>query len=146
MLKKFLLLILMIFVSYCNTGKLIISDEKIEKVSLIQDPAHFNFDSIKVDSFQINHGSIVGNVLTLNVTIIGGCKQHSFKLFSTHAIHYSNPPQADVILMHNANGDSCTSSIVESLMFDLNPLEKNIWLRINQFPMHGDSILFLFYE
>lgn len=130
--KSILIFLAFIYLS-CYSKDLVSSSEEINKVIIIKDPLSFNRDSIEIDDFKINKSSINTNILTLNVSYGGGCKKHSFKLYSTQGIYYSNPPQADVYLSHNANGDLCEAYITKNIKFDLSPMVPEIYLRIHQF-------------
>jgi len=53
--------------------------------------------SFQVDPFQLNSISVDGNVIHVNVTYGGGCKNHYFQLFmSPAAFGESNPAQANL--------------------------------------------------
>ena len=75
--------------------------------------------SLSVDGAQIKSAIISSDVLTIVAQYGGGCKQHEFKLFGSTRFYESNPPQADVILSHQANGDLCKALITDSLRFSL---------------------------
>jgi hypothetical protein len=132
-MKKSICIILAFMHLSCFLIDPLSSGEETDKVINIEDPLSFNRDSIEIDDFKINNISINANQLTLNVSYGGGCKEHSFKLYATHGIYFSDPPQADVYLSHNANGDFCEAYITKNIKFDLSPMFPPIYLRIHPF-------------
>jgi hypothetical protein len=109
------------------------SSKGIDEVIIIEDPLSFNRDSIEIDDFDINEIYINADLLTLNISYSGGCKEHTFQLYATRGIYKSNPPQADVFLSHNANGDFCEAYITENIKFDLSLMSPPVYLRIHPF-------------
>ncbi|MEM1125014.1 MAG: hypothetical protein AAGI71_00060 [Bacteroidota bacterium] len=74
------------------------------------------------DAYWIEEAGIEGDSLRLRVSHSGGCRTHTFALYSTGPVYFSDPPQADVFLAHDADGDLCEALIGEDLAFDLTPL------------------------
>ncbi|NOG47772.1 MAG: hypothetical protein HND50_21215 [Calditrichaeota bacterium] len=79
---------------------------------------------LKGDPVQLNSVSISDDILSLSVSYSGGCEEHEFGLFAGKAFMKSNPVQAQVILAHDGNGDSCEAWITETLNFNLSPIKK----------------------
>jgi hypothetical protein len=75
--------------------------------------------SLATDNAQIRSAVISSDVLTIVAQYGGGCKHHEFKLFGSKRFLESNPPQADVFLSHQANGDACKALITDTLRFSL---------------------------
>ena len=117
----------------CHSMEPFGSSNGIDQVIIIEDPFSFNRDSIEIDDFTINQISINANLLTLNVSYGGGCKEHTFKLFATKGIYESNPPQADVFLSHNGHSDFCEAFITQNIRFNLSPMSPPVYLRIHPF-------------
>jgi hypothetical protein len=72
----------------------------------------------KVDSLFINE-----NILSVLVSYSGGCKDHSFQLFSDGMYAKSIPPQLSLSLKHIANDDQCKKIIKQELKFDVSDLK-----------------------
>ena len=79
---------------------------------------------LSVDNAQIKSAVISSDVLTMVAQYGGGCTRHEFKLFGSKRILESFPPQVDIALSHNANGDACKALITDSLRFSLTPLRE----------------------
>jgi hypothetical protein len=75
--------------------------------------------AVATDNAQIKSTVVASDLLTLVGRYGGGCAQHEFKLFGSKRLLESYPPQADIILSHNANGDACKALITDSLRFSL---------------------------
>lgn len=71
----------------------------------------------------IELAQISEDTLQLTVSYSGGCREHHFKLFGSRSIIKTNPPQAEIYLSHNSNGDMCEAWITENIKFDLSPLK-----------------------
>jgi hypothetical protein len=74
---------------------------------------------LATDNAQIKSAVISSDVLMVIAQYGGGCKQHDFKLFGSNRFLESFPPQADIVLSHNANGDLCKALITDTLRFSL---------------------------
>ncbi|MBK5284589.1 MAG: hypothetical protein JJE25_04245 [Bacteroidia bacterium] len=68
---------------------------------------------------------ILNDILHLSINYSGGCKEHSFQLFSNGMFGKSLPPQVSVHLQHNSNGDNCRELINKELQFNISPLKYN---------------------
>ncbi len=76
------------------------------------------------DDYQLNNVSIEKDTLVLNVSYSGGCKDHTFDLIWKGGNFFeTNPLQADLFLIHNANNDNCEAYITKELKFDLTPIK-----------------------
>ena len=86
------------------------------------------------DSYSIVNAFVDGNVLNLDVTYSGGCKDHAFELIGSNIVAKSLPPQRAVLLVHHGNGDDCRELMGERLKFDIKNLAfegKDVMLKIN---------------
>ena len=80
-------------------------------------------DSLQADAFTLNSANVRADTLTLDVTYAGGCRTHFFTLYMTpDTFQESFPPQADLYLIHNSNGDFCEAAIRMTKKFDLSPI------------------------
>ena len=77
-------------------------------------------DAFAVDSLKIN-----SDTLSLFVNYGGGCKEHSFDLYSSGAMAKSLPPQITMILKHNGHDDKCKMQIIQELKFNIAQLKKS---------------------
>ncbi len=88
------------------------------------------------DPVEITSYTLDGDILTLMVRYHGGCQQHSFDLYAPQVFLESNPPQAMLVLGHDAHGDACKAMIEHEIQFDLAPLRQSnydvIQLRITE--------------
>jgi hypothetical protein len=73
--------------------------------------------------FEITKASIKGDILTLDVSYSGGCKDHSFSLHGTKMYMKSMPPKLGIFLEHEANGDSCRELKTEQLNFNISEIK-----------------------
>lgn len=56
--------------------------------------------------------------LAVEVAYSGGCEEHSFSACWSGAIYKSFPPQADIKIYHNSNGDQCEAWLEEEIYID----------------------------
>lgn len=95
-------------------------------------PNDFDIDPVTIEKIEI-----ICDTLRLRVSYGGGCKTHTFTLYCSTFLYKSNPPQRDVWLSHDANGDNCEAYITEWLSFHLSPLRTedydSVLLRIYEF-------------
>lgn len=75
-------------------------------------------DPYVIDSVKIND-----DILTVFINYSGGCKEHSFELYSNGAYAKSLPPQTSVYMVHKGNGDACRELIHQTLQFDLSAIK-----------------------
>lgn len=76
------------------------------------------------DQVTIRDASIVGDSLTMLVSYSGGCKAHEFKVVASGAIMKSMPPQMNVVLSHNSNGDMCEALLTQDVTVGLNAIKQ----------------------
>lgn len=82
------------------------------------DIANIGGASINVDSL-----AITGDVLSVFVNYSGGCKEHSFDLFSNGMYAKSLPPKLTLFLKHTDNDDGCRSLISQELKFNISAIK-----------------------
>jgi hypothetical protein len=82
-------------------------------------PIVVSTESAGNDPFEIGKMRISGDTLFMDVTYSGGCKEHAFSGRNDGNIMKSLPPQMNVTIDHQANGDGCRSLISKTLAFDL---------------------------
>jgi hypothetical protein len=79
---------------------------------------------LKKDVLTINSASIEKDELVMSVSYSGGCRDHIIDLYSYTGIMKSNPPQMNLVLSHNANGDMCEAYITKNIRFDLSKIKE----------------------
>ena len=88
---------------------------KAKMAILSQDIAKFR-DS---ESYSILDMDLVGNILQLNISYNGGCKDHEFELVGSSFITSATPPKRLIQLYHHKNDDDCRELVHEALFFDI---------------------------
>ncbi len=73
------------------------------------------------DLYSIENIEVVNQDLVIDFSYSGGCEEHEFDLYWDGSYLKSNPVQAQFVLSHNANGDSCKAIKYETLRFDIYP-------------------------
>lgn len=70
----------------------------------------------------IEAARIEKDTLHLRISYTGGCAEHDFSLVAWDFSLKASILRAEMLLAHNANGDSCKAIIKETLRFDVSPL------------------------
>lgn len=84
-----------------------------------------SFEIKTKDKYALSSAKIEKDALRLNISYSGGCKEHVFEIIWNGFFLESNPPQVDLFLVHNANGDRCEAYITKKdLQFDLSPIKR----------------------
>jgi hypothetical protein len=86
---------------------------------------------IKSDPFTMKEVKIIGGVIRIKVSYAGGHKDHDFTLYRGNTVKESNPPQIDVYLKHNSNGDKAEALLMKTLEFNLADLNKPMIITIH---------------
>lgn len=76
------------------------------------------------DPAEVLGASVTGDVLTLEMRYGGGCRDHTFGLFHEGVFLESDPPQANLLMSHDADEDPCDALIEREIAFDLAPLRE----------------------
>ncbi|MBP9601607.1 MAG: hypothetical protein KBE41_08900 [Lutibacter sp.] len=76
----------------------------------------------KGDDFKINTAKRIGDLILLNVTFPGGCKDHTFEIVWDGIVYKENPCKLDLLVMHNSNGDLCEALYSTDLVINLKEL------------------------
>ena len=105
-------------------------DRPDSSLTLSKSATGFNTLSVSPDGngdpFTIRDFQIRGDSALLTVSYSGGCKQHTFEIIWSEVYKYSNPPQTDLLVLHDAHGDACEALITETLFFDLTKLTGSV--------------------
>jgi len=89
------------------------------------------------DSYKIVNAFVDEHVLNIDVTYSGGCNEHTFKLIGSNKIIEDKPNKMKVLLIHDANGDTCRELIGERLKFKIHELAfegKDVLLMLEGYP------------
>ena len=100
------------------------TDAKLIKV--VDDSLFATFYSVQQDDFSIEDGEIIKDMLELEVSFLGGCREHEFSLMAEKFIAKSNHPQGAFLPIHNARDDTCAIAMSEVLFFDLSPYREHL--------------------
>ncbi|HZI07864.1 MAG TPA: hypothetical protein VEZ71_27850 [Archangium sp.] len=85
------------------------------------------------DDLILKSVELQGNTLVARVMHSGGCKQHTYELLwnGTFQKSAAGEAQAELVLAHDANGDSCEALLNRTASFDLGPLAQR-WREQNK--------------
>jgi hypothetical protein len=85
------------------------------------------------DDIAIRSVEVQGNTLVARVMHSGGCKEHSYELLWNGSFQNSaaGEAQAELVLAHDANGDTCEALLNRTASFDLTPLQQR-WREQNK--------------
>ncbi len=87
---------------------------QLEVKSVLIDTARYG-----TDAFEANKGRINGDTLFIDTEYSGGCKEHVFTARHNGNYMKSMPPQLNLFVDHQGNGDGCRELIRETIAFDL---------------------------
>jgi hypothetical protein len=76
-----------------------------------------------IDPFQVKDAQQIGDFIVLDVSYSGGCEEHVFNLETRGDYSSTYPPELEVTLKHNSNGDRCRGIMDKKLWFDLSPIK-----------------------
>jgi hypothetical protein len=95
------------------------NDQQAERVVLADGS---NPKDWRKDLHFVEGARIEKDTLHLRIWYAGGCAEHDFRLVAWNFILEARTLQTELLLAHNANGDSCKAIIKETLRFDISPL------------------------
>jgi len=88
-------------------------------------PVVLGGDSRQTDAFQLGSAVVDGDVLAIEVSYAGGCRNHEFLLLAARSFQVlSDSVRLAITLIHNANGDPCEAFLTEQLRFDLDSVKR----------------------
>lgn len=76
-----------------------------------------------IDPVNIKDARQMGDFVVLDVSYSGGCEEHVFQLETKGDFTSTYPPEVNITLKHNSNGDRCRGIMDKKLWFDLSPLK-----------------------
>jgi hypothetical protein len=77
------------------------------------------------DPFKLLSVEFDRNYIIFEISYIGGCGLHDFKLFGSPELSKSSPPIRQLKIYHNKNGDQCKSIVTEKFKFAISILSVN---------------------
>lgn len=85
------------------------------------------------DDIVLKGVELQGDTLVVRVMHSGGCKPHTYELLWSGGFQKSaaGDAQAELVLAHDANGDSCEALLNRTASFDLGPLKQR-WREQNK--------------
>ncbi|MFK8037586.1 MAG: hypothetical protein AB8B74_04800 [Crocinitomicaceae bacterium] len=89
------------------------------------------------ESYKIIAAKLDENILQLDISYNGGCKEHEFELVGSAFIMESLPPKRGIQLYHHKNDDDCRELINKRLFFDISDFShdgKEIILNLQYYP------------
>lgn len=100
------------------------SKDKIPQVVVFDNESYMK--KMKMDLFNLIEAKLIKNdILSTIVSYFGGCEKHEFTLGAIPAMTNSDSTlQANLVLGHENNGDTCKKIVKERLEFDLSPLKE----------------------
>lgn len=87
---------------------------QLEVKSVLIDTARYGNDVFEANKVRIN-----GDTLFIDTEYSGGCKEHVFTARHNGNYMKSMPPQLNLFVDHQGNGDGCRELIRETIAFDL---------------------------
>lgn len=121
-MMRLLLIFSLLVLSSCHSSKdLGQKEEKTEQVTtgIPAVKTEIGF-SRETDPCRIYSLDVSGTVLNIAVEYGGGCREHSFELYTDGVIMKSLPPKQRFFLKHDADSDMCKALIRDTLSFELN--------------------------
>jgi hypothetical protein len=76
----------------------------------------------KGEAYSINNVKRVGDFLQINLSYSGGCKLHDFEIIWDGIVYTDEPCHMNLLLIHNANNDTCEALITGTIVVNLEEL------------------------
>ena len=85
----------------------------------------YNYDSLENDPVKINDVFIDGDLLVINLSYSGGCKDHVINLIRDNPWCGTPPlPPPTFAIRHDANDDLCEAWITKTFKFDISKVQE----------------------
>ena len=85
----------------------------------------------KDDFYKINDAKRVGDFILINLSYNGGCSQHSFEIIWDGIVYTDKPRHMNLLLIHNANNDTCKTLITKTIVVNLEELIGDVLYKDN---------------
>ena len=141
-INNLLIMIISLFIVFqCSTNN-ILQNEYLGSDGIILGDKE-NTASLKFDRYNLNDIKVVGDIVKINISYSGGCRDHEFKLIAQNYFGESDSPKAELVLSHNSNLDPCEAFLTEEHSFNLLPLKYEF---IKKFEKDSGTILMVLEE
>ena len=110
----------LIMIIGCGTQKKMAQEQVENSNTMIK--AKVGEINVASDPLTITNVNVKGNILLIDISYSGGCKDHSFEVVGSPMIAKSLPPIRAIQLIHHANSDQCKKMILQTLEVDLKDL------------------------
>lgn len=132
------LILMTLFMAYTALGVAPTSGKEAPKIpGITKVEPGTKIKDIKSDPFKMEKAVIDGGVLKIDVSYAGGRAEHEFTLYWNGITTRSYPPQTNVHLKHDANGDQAEALIRKTLEFNLADMSKPMVITVHN--DHGDK-------
>lgn len=85
----------------------------------------------KGEAYSINNVKRVGDFLQINLSYSGGCKIHDFEIIWDGIVYTDEPCHMNLLLIHNANNDTCEALITKTIVVNLEELIGDVLYKDN---------------
>lgn len=85
----------------------------------------------KGEAYSINNVKRVGDFLQINLSYSGGCKIHDFEIIWDGIVYTDEPCHMNLLLIHNANNDTCEALITGTVVVNLEELIGDVLYKDN---------------
>jgi hypothetical protein len=85
----------------------------------------------KGEAYSINNVKRVGDFLQIILSYSGGCKIHDFEIIWDGIVYTDEPCHMNLLLIHNANNDTCEALITRTVVVNLEELIGNVLYKDN---------------
>lgn len=127
-MKLYIGILVLLFMSSCKVENTVntTTDADLEKVKNPRTMEIKAFigdkDPVNSANFIVNDLSITGNMMTLEISYLGGCAEHSFKMIGLPISASSIQAIRNVQLIHFSDNDKCTDEKKVTLKVDISDL------------------------
>lgn len=85
----------------------------------------------KGEAYSINNVKRIGDFLHINLSYSGGCKIHDFEIIWDGIVYTDEPCHMNLLLIHNANNDTCEALITRTIVVNLEELIGDVLYKDN---------------
>lgn len=85
----------------------------------------------KGEAYSINNVKRVGDFMQINLSYSGGCKIHDFEIIWDGIVYTDEPCHMNLLLIHNANNDTCEALITKTIVVNLEELIGDVLYKDN---------------
>jgi hypothetical protein len=85
----------------------------------------------KGEAYSINNVKRDGDFVQINLSYSGGCKIHDFEIIWDGIVYTDEPCHMNLLLIHNANNDTCEALITSTVAVNLKELIGDVLYKDN---------------